>query len=117
MTAIQKRYYLLDGKTPVPCTQLEWLKNFSKIGPVGHDTIGPFTVSTVFLGVDRYCLNGVDPLLFETVIFTDKSEYGRRWRYPTYEEAETIHHKIVGGIKGAYAVPGYFPTLVGVKYK
>lgn len=98
------RYYLLRGKTPVPCTLSEWLENFGNIDVVARDTIGTLTVSTVFLGMNHHWRNYGAPLLFETMIF-DESVSGRRWRYSTYEEAEKMHRQIADAIRRNCAVP------------
>lgn len=103
-TKIRSRYYLLNGRTPVPCTLQEWIENFGNIRAVASDTVGHVTISTVFLGMDHHWGRDAAPLLFETMIFDD-SISGRRWRYATYDEAETMHQKIVDAIRRNLAMP------------
>ena len=100
----KSRYYLVRGKTPVPCTLEDWIQDFGNISPVARDTVGTITISTVFLGMDHHWRNDGAPLLFETMIFDD-SPHGRRWRYPTYEEAEKMHQQIADAIRRNHAVP------------
>ena len=87
--------YILDGKEPVPCGDLlewgRWLETADR--HVAQDRIGPYRVSTVFLGLDHSFGCG-PPLLFETMIFGpgfDRDEYQERCA--TWEEAEEMHIK------------------------
>jgi hypothetical protein len=87
--------YILDGKTPVPCNDLlAWARWFETADRhVGRDQIGPYLVSTVFLGLDhRFGRNG-PPLLFETMTFgadADDADFGFA-RTATWQEAELAH--------------------------
>lgn len=94
------KYYRLEGQTPVPCADLqawcapEWEANRR----VAIDKIGPFIVSTVFLGIDHNHTDEGPPLLFETMIFVNltKSTYGEyQRRCSTWTEAEEMHRKAV----------------------
>jgi hypothetical protein len=61
---------------------------------LGDSTYGPFRISTVFLGLDRnYSGKGL-PVLFETMVFDNRSEGCTDLhcsRCCTYEEAEKMH--------------------------
>lgn len=63
------RYYRLIGQTPVACTALEFSLSFStEDRSVAATEVGPFRVSTVFMGLDHRWSDG-PPLLFETKTF------------------------------------------------
>lgn len=70
--------------------------------------VGPYTVSTVWLGLDHNFGFGGPPLIFETMVFTtsawnaDRSDPDSEGlldidcrRYPTQEEAEAGHEEMV----------------------
>lgn len=69
---MSRGYYKLDGKIAVPCQHVgEWAAWFG----TGHrvvqqEDVGPFLVSTVFLGLDHSFGEGGPPLLFESAVFT-----------------------------------------------
>lgn len=92
-------YYILEGKIVVPVESLdEWIERFefhddNRI--VAQEDVGPYWVSTVFLGLDHRFMGHGPPLVFETMVFRDRT---RRllvdlWcrRCSTWEEAETTH--------------------------
>lgn len=87
-------YKLDENKNAVPCDASEWLaptKSTTEARRVAESYIGPFRVSTVFLGVDHAHGNGA-PLLFETMVFIIDDPidtYSRR--YSTWTEAEKGH--------------------------
>jgi hypothetical protein len=104
--------YILKGKIPVPCEDLltwgRWLED-SQQRVVKQEDVGPFWVSTVFLGLDHNWGDG-PPLLFETMIFRDVTEADRRrrggpkhvsvddapmWRTSTWELALEQHQEAV----------------------
>lgn len=90
-------YYILDGRDVVKVDLMTWAKWFENFQErmIAQDTIGPFFVSTMFLGIDhRFCGNG-PPIVFETMVFDirDKhQEYGQA-RYCTIEQAEAGHQR------------------------
>lgn len=69
-------YYILEGvlegRTPVPCDDImrwaRWMEEHDKDRKVGDTRVGPYWVSTVFLGLDHNWGEG-PPLLFETMVF------------------------------------------------
>ena len=85
------RYKLL-GKLAVPCDSLlewgSWIETADR--RVAYHEIGPYHVSTVFLGLDFNLEGHGDPLLFETMLLGDGEEY-YQVRTSTWGEAERAH--------------------------
>lgn len=82
------RYILTDDHRVVPepdlLTWARWLETADRT--VGHDHVGPYRVSTVFLGLDhdyRPRLFGErttrEPLIFETMVFDHSREESSPW--------------------------------------
>ena len=97
------KHYILVGQTPVPCEDtLAWVQWFHT-----HDRrvrvtqVGPYEVSTVFLGLDHRHSGEGPPLLFETVAFG--CDDLRCEHCSTWLEAETQHERVVEGLRR----PGY----------
>lgn len=87
------RFYRLIGKLPVPCALEEagWFPFSDRL--VGMTSVGPLTVSTVFIVVAHGGPSDA-PLLFETMIFGgDHDEVFAR--YATWDEAERGHARAV----------------------
>jgi hypothetical protein len=90
------KYWILKDKKIVKVDDvLTWGRWFetSKDRIVAKEYVGPYHVSTVFLGID-HSFGGKKPLLFETMIFGgefDENEYQER--YSTYRQAEKGHKK------------------------
>lgn len=94
---VSHRFYILDGKTPVPATLIEWAKWLEESGSARcvrlTDIDEETHVSTVFLGLNYRYREG-PPLVFETLIFGGpKDGYGDR--SSTWEEAEESHKRAV----------------------
>jgi hypothetical protein len=106
-------YYILDdNKVPQLVSDNEWSKWFGKSERfLARTQVGPWTVSTVFLGIDHNFGEG-EPILFETMAFRDDGlrKSGRTSgqfvkdvsfhedifkRYSTYAEAMLGHAAIV----------------------
>lgn len=106
------RYILTEDHRVVPepdlLTWARWLEEADRF--VGLDMIGPYRVSTVFLGLDhdfvRHLLPGMarPPLIFETMTFDHSREESSPWfsrkfhpsfnfqrRYRTWDEAVAGH--------------------------
>lgn len=100
-------HYILDGHTPVPVDTftisglLRWgqmLEHESRV--VKQEYVGPFFISTVFLGIDHGWGFQEKPILFESMVFGAKNEY--MLRYPTWDEAEEGHRIIAGNVRLDY---------------
>ncbi len=94
---IVSMFYKLDGKIPVPCTAQElgeWMEANNRT--LACDTIDGITFSTIFLGIDHS--NGVDPLVFETLIFEGETLRGQA-RYYTWEHAMLGHKWALRDVK------------------
>lgn len=86
------RFYKLIGRLAAPCGDLLtwglWLETANL--RVACDEIGPYRVSTVFLGLDHNFEDHGDPLLFETMLLGDGEEY-YQVRTSTWGAAERAH--------------------------
>jgi hypothetical protein len=96
------RFYTLIGQTVTPCSREEWAEMFNDPARrrVLLTRIGPFEVSTVFLGLDHNFSQQGPPLLFETMTFLtgtrkdyDGNDCDGRWS--TWAEAEEAHRRAV----------------------
>jgi hypothetical protein len=92
-------YYILKDKVPVRCAGVfawgRWMEKNKSCIRVAETLIRGYRVSTIFLGIDHNWVEGNDPLLFETIVFGTGPLNQEQARTSTYEEAETIHEKIV----------------------
>ena len=83
--------YILNGKTPVLCTNIHewarWFKNADR--QVARTENADICISTVFLGLNHQFGDGA-PLLFETLVFGGEYD-GDCDRYTTWEGAERGH--------------------------
>lgn len=94
-------FYILDGKTPIPCDLIEWGKWMETADRTVKKTdIGEARVSTVFLGLDySFGFEGEWlPILFETLVFGGIMD-GQMARYCSWEEAEEGHDRMVERVK------------------
>lgn len=66
---------------------------------VGYGVVGPFRVSTVWLGLNHSFSSDSPPLIFETMVFR-RSSYSDVYcaRYPTEALARKGHDEVVTGI-------------------
>lgn len=125
------RYYTLIGQTPSPCDDLlewaRWMRD-SQNGRVRLTRVGPYFVSTVFLGLDLsvgwpdWSISRA-PILFETMVWIedphevkfpahagspartlelDRSFLDLQERCATWLEAESQHERVIREIKQAY---------------
>lgn len=65
---------------------------------IGRTQVGPFRVSTVWLGMEHGCEDG-KPLIFETLVFPE-CEYMER--YTTELKAKNGHARMVGRVRHNY---------------
>jgi hypothetical protein len=94
-------HYILKDKVPVSVTFMEWADWFETAKRhVAEETVGPYWVSTVFLGIDHQ-YGGGPPLLFETMVFPlepngDVNSLEEQcYRYSTWDDAEAGHKATV----------------------
>ncbi|MNF56551.1 hypothetical protein D3C84_380410 [compost metagenome] len=89
-------HYVLDGKTPVQATLLEWAAFYQTADRhVGNTKIGRIWISTVFLGIDHGYDPRQPPVLFETMVFGGGELHETMIRYATWAEAEAGHNDMV----------------------
>lgn len=89
-------HYILDGKTPVPATLMEWATYYQTADRhVANTRIGSIWISTVFLGLDHGYDPRQPPVLFETMIFGGGELNETQMRYCTWDEAEAGHQDCV----------------------
>lgn len=90
------RYYVLRGREPVPCDASQCAEEMALGNRVVRRTrLGPFLISTVFLGVNHSFLEG-RPILFETMVFEGSSSRETCIRRcATWEEAEVQHEATI----------------------
>lgn len=92
-------YTLNDAGEPVPCSEQEGMKGFSndELRRVGGEEFEDGTfVSTVFLRMDHNFMGEGDPVLWETMIFSDiEAINDYQERYTSKEAALKGHEKAV----------------------
>ena len=97
------RYYILNkDKTTREAKDFEEFDSNMKENQIVKKTeIGKILISTVFLGVNHN-YSGGEPILFETMIFNDDTEYEYQERYSTYQKALEGHKKCCQMIMDKY---------------
>ena len=97
----ENRFYILDEDNhAVPVDNaLDWATWFEANRArriVKQESVGPYWISTVFLGLDHNWFGGL-PLLFETMTFSgdSSSDVLNQDRCSTWKEAEEMHRKMV----------------------
>jgi len=89
-------WYRLEGKIPVECTIEE--ADYSADNQVAQtiDDYDGKMVSTVFLRLDHNMYREGPPLLFETMVFSDRADMIEEdcRRCATWEEAEAQHQEM-----------------------
>lgn len=99
------KYYVLQGTKAVPVKSImQWATMFENTDGrrVAFDSFEGVEVSTVFLGINHNWGEG-DPLLFETMVFTDIEGGGEMERYFIWEEAVEGHNRIVAKMRAKLA--------------
>ncbi len=91
---------MYHDKSGKEITLLEWGKlredvNYCRIG---HDKVGPFTISTVWVGLG---FGDDSEGLFETIIFGSAHE--DVWKYPTEDAAIEGHNAMLYALKTTHA--------------
>jgi hypothetical protein len=85
--------YILDpDKKAVPASSEQW--SFETAKRIVADSIleSGERIATIFLGVDSPSEG--PPQLFESIVIGGKQD-GNMWRYPTWEEAEAGHQRLI----------------------
>jgi hypothetical protein len=87
------RYYDRQGE---PITLHQWgeLMNDDEYRQVARTKVGPYLVSTVWLGLDHNVL-GKAPLIFETMVFEGERDDLEMQRYSTEKQALLGHDVMV----------------------
>jgi 20S proteasome alpha/beta subunit len=86
------RYYNRQGE---PIDMTEWTRLFHPLyQQIARTTIGPYTVSTVWLGLDHNWGDG-PPLIFETMIFGSSNLDEDCHRWSTEAQALAGHAELV----------------------
>ncbi len=95
--------YILDADgMPVPAPNPRdwamWIRQAQRGDPpavrIAFDKIGDANVSTVFLGMDHSFGLGLEPILWETMVFGGQHD-GEFWRYSSRGEALAGHWRAV----------------------
>lgn len=107
-------YYDIDGR---PLTMKEYLdiQEKDRYKRVGQDVVGPFLISTVWLGMDHAFQQEEGPLIFETMVFLD-DDYGNEilcYRYKTKEAAREGHAHVVKRVKEVLHPQWILDVLLG----
>jgi hypothetical protein len=92
--------YILKDRLAVPVETIEeWAAQLGSSGNmVAAEAIGPYVISTVFLGIDHNFGMGELPILFETMIFKDSAAEEYQERCGTWEEAIEMHERAVAHV-------------------
>ena len=92
-------YFNRDAK---PITFWKWMKSYrsEEYKQLNVTMVGPYYVSTVWLGLDHGFLGSGPPIIFETMVFADYLEDGRAadfslTRYETIQDALRGHDVMV----------------------
>jgi hypothetical protein len=93
--------YILIGQTPVIepdlMTWAFWLEASDRV--VAQTEVGASYASTLFLGLDYRTAGRGEPLLFETMIFTDGAPEDYCQRCSTWLDAEAQHDRAVAMLR------------------
>lgn len=91
-------YILTEDRLAIPCAStLEWAMWFERhpnANRVALDECEGYRVSTIFLGVDYNFTGCGDPVLFETMVFSEHEDLAMMDRYHTWAEALAGHERI-----------------------
>lgn len=77
---------------------------------VAYDMVGPFTISTVWRGLDAREYLGGEPLIFETAVMSPSGD--QILRHATEAEAQHVHAEVVAAARAALAVGGALRRLI-----
>ena len=79
----------------------DWAKlhNVNEYVRVGSDEIGPYWVSTVWIGINHRFLGGAPPLIYETMVFKGDESDLDCVRYSTLDQAIEGHRRMVEEVR------------------
>jgi hypothetical protein len=99
------RFYDRDGS---PIGLLAWTELFEdrSYQRVAEDVVGPYRVSTVWLGADHNFGGVGAPLIFETMVFGEGEADEETHRWCTEAEAVAGHEQVVAGLRLLAAATG-----------
>jgi hypothetical protein len=102
-------FYTFKDQIPVPCDDHdEWVNFMSRkdMIQIALTTLPPFTISTIFMGVDHSMLDIGEPILFESVISHQDAglQISTMQRYSTWIDAVAGHEAIVSEVKERLAL-------------
>lgn len=90
--------YILKDREVVSATLDEWAEWFQTADrKIAFDEKGDVAVSTVFLGIDHSFEPGMEPVVFETMVFGGEHDQLTK-RYSTYDQAEFGHKEVVAEV-------------------
>lgn len=109
---MRPHHYVINDKgqpviEPDLMTWAKWMEKAER--HVGLTRIGPYKISTVFLGLDHNYGKG-PPVLWESMVFKKKT-LGKKWQHEDYldqardrcsgsrEQAEAMHQRMVRKVK------------------
>lgn len=120
---LENKHWILKGRRPVRSTLMQWARWFEKPKNkrVKLTKVGPWQVSTIFMGLDHnFSMKGA-PVLFETMIFAspgdpkmDTKFEQYQTRCSTYTEALKMHARGIEAAK-AYGPPVFEKKVDVVK--
>lgn len=94
-------YILDENRNVIPAADLKswarWFESADRV--VAQNQIGPYWISTVFVGVDHRHFGDGPPIVFETMVFAD-GDPGEQYRYCTWTEAEAGHEAMAAKYRG-----------------
>jgi hypothetical protein len=100
------QYKLDKDKNAIPCSideYVEYMKEMYRTDTkhVALDTIKGMKISTVFLGINHQWGNSNIPLIFETMVFDNMTDFCEIYlrRYSTWQEAEEGHAHALEWVK------------------
>lgn len=106
-----KYYVLIDKRVVVTTDLMQWarcmeLSRGDNSFRVAETTVGDFWVSTVFLGLDHRFFGDGPPILFESMVFSEKGDHASdesMMRYCSFHEALEGHNVIVDSLRALHA--------------